>query len=283
MKYIILKAIFLLTIITVQAEDTYWEKEMVRNYVHNSELQRRWAWSFLACHLKNLNGDEKILDIGCGDGKITADISKFIPQGTVTGIDPSTDMIRWAQKQFAKVEYPNLGFQLGGFIEHKAQGSFDIIFSNCALQHCPDQQQAIQNIASLLKSGGKALILVPAIDNLPFKQARKNIQSLPKWSIYWSNAVPRKFLEIKEYEKIFSEAGFTVKVSKRLTVDPFIDRQELMSFFIGTFTPAVPTDLLEQFYNELFDEYLRLCPEALQENGVIEARFSTIEIEAVKQ
>jgi ubiquinone/menaquinone biosynthesis C-methylase UbiE len=71
----------------LNAHTSYWKDHMIRAYVHNSELQRRWAWAFLAPHLKEVSSDANILDIGCGDGKITADISKFVPEGKVVGID----------------------------------------------------------------------------------------------------------------------------------------------------------------------------------------------------
>lgn len=64
-----------------------WDEDMVRAYYHNSELQRRWAFSLMS--KVSVVGDEKILDIGCGDGKITADISRLVPKGWVHGEDLS--------------------------------------------------------------------------------------------------------------------------------------------------------------------------------------------------
>lgn len=70
----------------------------------------------MAPHLKNLKGNEHILDVGCGDGKITADISKFVPNGFVLGIDLAKPMIEWAKKQYHPMEYSNLSFQEGNLI-----------------------------------------------------------------------------------------------------------------------------------------------------------------------
>lgn len=84
----------------LQADDTYWDRRLVRLYVHNSELQRRWALAFLASNLQQLNGNEKILDIGCGDGKITAELSHLVMDGNVLGVDLSSEMLRLAQIKF---------------------------------------------------------------------------------------------------------------------------------------------------------------------------------------
>lgn len=264
------------------ADDTYWDAHLVRSYVHNSELQRRWAWRFLAPHLRKIKGNEHVLDIGCGDGRITADISNFIPEGSIIGIDPSLPMLAWATKQYSSLEYPNLSFYEGGFLEPRLDESFDLIFSNCALQHCSNQSLAFDHLAKLLKPGGLALISVPAFDNLPLKQSRKNVQSSSKWAAYWQKSVPRKFLSIEEYSDLVHAAGLhLVRIEKIQTVDPFIDREELLNFLLGTFTPAVPANLEREFFNEWIDEYLRLLPQALHENGVIEVKFGRIEIEAV--
>lgn len=53
------------------------------DYAQNSSVQVAHAERFLSN--LSLRGDEKILDIGCGDGKITALLSKQVPQGFVIG------------------------------------------------------------------------------------------------------------------------------------------------------------------------------------------------------
>ena len=267
----------------LKADDTYWDTRLVRAYVHHSDLQRRWAWAFLAPNLQQLKGNERILDIGCGDGRITADVSKFIPHGAILGIDPSIPMLDWARKQYCSLEYPNLPFQEGGFLEPNISESFDIIISNCALQHCSNQSQAFKNLAKLLKPGGKLLIMIPALNNEAWKQARKMVQTSSEWACHWQNITPRKFFTIEECSEFLKEADLRPqRIEKIQTVDPFVDREEFLSFLLGTFTPAVPSERASAFYSEIIDEYLRLLPEAMRTNGVIEARFERIEIEAIK-
>lgn len=266
----------------LHADNSYWDTQLVRAYVHNSELQRRWAFAFLAPRLMQLKGNEYILDVGCGDGKITADVSKFIPEGNIVGIDPSTPMLDWAQKQYCAIEYPNLKFQEGGFLEPNTTDSFDVVISHCALQHCPNQSKAIENLAKLLKAGGKLWVMVPAIDNSAWKQAFKNVQKREKWSPYWKNAPCATFLNTEKYIELLQNVDlYPQKVEKIQTADPFVNREEFLTFLLGTFTPAVPRELAEEFFNEIIDEYLFLLPEAMQPNGIIEARYSRIEIEAI--
>lgn len=44
-----------------------------------------------------LKGDEKILDLGCGDGILTEQLSLAVPNGNVLGIDASIGMIETAK------------------------------------------------------------------------------------------------------------------------------------------------------------------------------------------
>lgn len=268
------------TSLELHADASYWDAGLVKSYVHHSDLQRRWAMSFLAPHLKSLIGNEEILDIGCGDGKITADISKFVPAGCVIGIDLSTSMISWAQKQYHRQEYPNLAFQEGSFLEFKL-GSFDLIISFCALQHCSDQQIALKKLSEALKPNGKLLILVPLMNNAAWNQARSTVQNRPQWSDYWKNFSPRKFPTPQQYIEILAQSNLKViSVEAVNTMDPFVNREEMLDWSEGTFSPVVPKEKAREFYTQWIEEYLKLDPSAISEDGVIYAKFGYIGIEA---
>src|SRR5450755_305230 len=80
------------------------------DYAANSVVQQTWARELIA-KLK-LRGDEHILDVGCGDGKVTAEIARAVPRGFVAGIDASAEMIGFARKAFPPSQISNLTFQI---------------------------------------------------------------------------------------------------------------------------------------------------------------------------
>jgi len=80
------------------------------DYAANSVVQQNWARELIA-KLK-LRGDEHVLDVGCGDGKVTAEIAHAVPRGSATGIDASAEMIDFAQKTFPAKKCPNLEFHV---------------------------------------------------------------------------------------------------------------------------------------------------------------------------
>lgn len=269
-----------LSSLQLNADASYWDTRLVKSYVHHSDLQRRWAMSFLALHLKDLKGEEKILDVGCGDGKITADVSKFVPSGSILGVDLSTSMINWAQKQYHPQEYPNLTFQEGSFLESNP-GSFDVIISFCALQHCSDQKCALTTLSHSLKPNGKLLVLVPLMNNVAWNQSRSIVQSRSQWADYWKNFTPRKFLTPHQYIEILEQSGLkAVSVEAVNTIDPFVNKDEILDWLEGTFSPVIPKDEAREFYTQWIEEYLKLDPLAISNEGVIYAKLGYIGIEA---
>lgn len=266
------------------SSDSYWKGETVRAYVHNSELQRRWAMSFLAPHLKILKGNEHILDIGCGDGKISADLSVFVPKGSVLGLDPSKGMIEWALMQYDAREYPNLSFQNGDFFAPNLVRKYDIVVSLCSMHHIGNHRKALENIHHLLTPKGKLLILVPSAKEDAWDQAVTTICQDQKWSKYWENYVPRVFLSSSQYRQLLAETQFeVVSVEDVPTCDPFIDKEELINWLIGTYPPCVPKSLANPFYTEIIDEYILIKPDAINDKGSICVSFDSIRIVATSK
>src|SRR2546423_11961789 len=129
-------------------------------YYRRSSLQEAMAQEVLA--LLDLNGSERILDVGCGDGKITAEIASRVPKCSVIGVDPSQDMINFAQAHFGPATLPNLRFEVADARRLPFQSEFDLVVSFNALHWIPEQEAALKSIHSALVVGGKAqLRLVP--------------------------------------------------------------------------------------------------------------------------
>ena len=89
--------------------------------------------------LLDLKGSERILDVGCGDGKITAEIAARSPRSSVVGVDPSRDMIRFAQGHFGPTTRPNLPFEIADARSLPFKEEFDLVVSFNALHWIPEQ------------------------------------------------------------------------------------------------------------------------------------------------
>jgi cyclopropane fatty-acyl-phospholipid synthase-like methyltransferase len=81
-----------------------------QDYALHSSSQKDWGLELIS--KLNLRGDEHLLDIGCGDGKLAADIASQFPGGNVVGIDNSVSMVDLARQEDPSRKYRNLSFQL---------------------------------------------------------------------------------------------------------------------------------------------------------------------------
>jgi trans-aconitate methyltransferase len=96
-------------------------------YAKASAHQKEWGARLIA--QLNLQGTERILDLGCGDGALSAQIADLVPEGEVVGIDASRGMIEAARPKARK----NLRFVLMDIDELDYVEQFDVVFSNAAL------------------------------------------------------------------------------------------------------------------------------------------------------
>ena len=126
------------------------------DYAKSSSIQQQWARELIS--KLNLKGNEKLLDIGSGDGKVTAEIASYLSNGSVIGIDNSEAMITLAQSKYSTDAFPNLRFQQGDASRLTFENEFDVVFSNATLHWILDQRPVLQGIYKSLKHNGKILL-----------------------------------------------------------------------------------------------------------------------------
>lgn len=91
---------------------------------------------------------ERILDLGCGPGQLTAKIAERGAE--VIGLDASPEMIGQARQN-----YPKLRFVLEDAARMNFAGHFDAVFSNAALHWMLNASAVAESIARALRNGGR--------------------------------------------------------------------------------------------------------------------------------
>jgi len=129
---------------------TEWNPEA---YSQVSKLQQWLAEKSLAS--LTLRGDERVLDLGCGHGKISAAIAARLPHGSVLGADASHDMVAFAGRTFPPSQHPNLAFQVADAAHLGFDGEFDLVVSFNCLHWVRDQAAALRGIAAALAPEGR--------------------------------------------------------------------------------------------------------------------------------
>ena len=62
----------------------------------------------------NLKGGERVLDIGCGDGRVAAEIAQLVPRGGAVGVDSSPEMVTVAQRHLSAAAIRQPAFSTDG-------------------------------------------------------------------------------------------------------------------------------------------------------------------------
>jgi len=119
-----------------------------RKYEKASTHQREWGAKLI--EELDLKGTERILDLGCGDGTLTAQIASLVSNGEAVGIDASKGMIDTARPK----ERKNLHFILMDINHLDFVEEFDVVFSNATLHWVKDHKRLLENVRRSLRAGG---------------------------------------------------------------------------------------------------------------------------------
>lgn len=254
------------------------------DYQQNSAAQQQWARELIA--KLELTGAEDVLDLGCGDGKVTAEIAGQLKNGTVVGIDNSGAMITLANTEYPTNRYPNLEFKLMDARELAFEGQFDVVFSNAVLHWIKDHNPVVNGLYKAMKPGGKILLQMGAKDGVTlFISALDQVRQSTEWQDYFVDfEFPYGFMGVEEYETMLLAVGFQIKRVELISKDAdHVSREKFKGWIRTTWLPyseRVPEDKRERFIELIAARYLELMP--MDANGHVHVSMVRLEVEADK-
>ncbi len=172
---------------------------------HESVLtSHRWrtARNSAAYLLGELRAGQRLLDVGCGPGTITADLARAVAPGPVVGVDTSAEVVAAARAAHAGADPPcEVSFEVGdayrlGFRD----GAFDVAHAHQVLQHLRDPVAALREIRRILAPDG--LLAVRDSDYGAFA---------------WWPAVPALDRWMALYHEVTAANGAEADAGRRLT------------------------------------------------------------------
>jgi trans-aconitate 2-methyltransferase len=251
------------------------------DYQKSSSAQYNWAMTLIADLL--LDGDERILDIGCGDGRITAHLADLVPNGSVRGIDISPEMISFAARKYAG--QTNLSFQVGDASALHFIEEFDLVVSFACLHWIKDHLSVLKSVRQSLVPGGSFLMQCGGRGNAAriLDLTGEVIKSAP-WKEYFSGfSFPYHFYGPQEYEPWLAEAGLRSLRVELVAKDMIHLGQEGLEGIIRNtwlpYTERLPVHLRGKFVKEIAGRYLERYP--LDEKGQAHVQMMRLEVEAV--
>jgi len=247
-------------------------------------VQQSWARELIA--KLHLRGDEHVLDVGCGDGKVTAELARAVPHGSVVGVDASAEMIGFARQTFPDAEISNLKFQITDARNISFKHQFDLVFSNAALHWVDDHEAILRGASAGLKPGGRLMISCGGKGNAHdvFLALRPEMR-LKRWRDFFRKMpMPYFFYAPGDYERWLPKFGFKIHALKLAPKDAtYAGADGLATWLRATWLPfvqRVPENLREEFIAAVTRRYLAKHP--ADANGQVHVRMVRLEIDAVK-
>src|SRR3954447_3238774 len=135
-----------------------------RTYDRVADPMTRWGAAVL--DRLPLEGDERVLDAGCGSGRVTELLAARLPRGRVVALDGSPSMVEAAEERLApfgdRIEYlvADLGKPL------PLEGLVDAIVSTATFHWVPDHDALFTNLAAVLAPGGRLVAQCGGFGNI---------------------------------------------------------------------------------------------------------------------
>jgi trans-aconitate 2-methyltransferase len=122
-----------------------------QSYHTVSEPQFEWGKRVLASLA--LRGDERVMDAGCGTGRLTRILAGRVPRGEVVAIDRSVNMIQVARETLASEA--NVHIAAADLSSLPFSDAFDVIFSTATFHWIRDHDRLFANLFAALRDGGR--------------------------------------------------------------------------------------------------------------------------------
>lgn len=227
-----------------------------------------------------------VLDVGCGDGKITALLASHLPSGEVIGIDSSAGMVNCAREFFPGSEYPNISFLCMDAMDIRFSERFDLVFSNAMLHWVQDHATMLQGVYQCLKNRGRIFFQMGGRGNAReiLDLACSFIHS-GRWRRYFSDfRSPYTFLSAEEYQVLLRDAGFLAIRVELIPKDMTQEGCDGLCGWIRTtwlpYTERIPEHRRDRFISDLAESYLEKYHPGSE--GLIHVGMVRLEVEAQK-
>lgn len=276
MMYQILFVWLIASVFSLEGKEDYWK---ANSYFENSSSQKEAASALMK--FVQFKDHQRILDVGCGEGKITAGIAAQIPNGSVLGVDISPSMIDYAKQNFNHLK--NLSFEIKDAQELDFHESFDSLLSFTALQWVESHDAFLAGSRQSLKPGGILAVTMPM--GLPYtlEQAVNETLLSPQWSPYFQQfSTGWNFVEKEEYEKLLLAHRFHPSRIEVVPQKDIFPSRAAFEGFISQWYPylrPLPDELKKPFLTQVLDRFLEL---ESPPNGEVHFNIRRLEVVANK-
>jgi trans-aconitate 2-methyltransferase len=253
----------------VQAKGRYgpveWDAE---TYDEVSDPQFSWGTEVL--ERLELAGDEDALDAGCGSGRVTAELAKRVPAGSILAVDGSEAMVRKARERLGDTA----SYLVADLAELSLAEPVDLVFSTATFHWIPDHERLFARLRDALRPGGRLVAQCGGRGNIEeHAKALGEVSALPEFaphlqdaSALWNYAGPED-TEARLLTAGFSDVRCWLEPRPVTPADPL---KFTITATLGAHLDRLPEELRRPFAEAILErsrkpvtlEYIRLNIEA---------------------
>jgi trans-aconitate 2-methyltransferase len=228
-----------------------------------------------------LTDPQRCIDLGCGPGNSTELVAARFPNAAVEGLDSSPDMLEKARKRL-----PQLSFTLADLESWSADGRYDLIFANAALQWIPDHPALFARLAGSLAPGGVLAVQMPNNLSEPSHMSMDEAAADGPWAGRLANARASKAVigSFSDYRRWLMEAGCQVDIWQTTYVHALAGHDAIVEWFKSTglkpYIDPLPADEREAFLALYREKIAKAYP--LEPDGKVLLRFPRLFILATR-
>lgn len=267
------------------ASDGWNTKELVSLHFHNSEPETQGALQAISKY--PFKGNERVLDFGSATGKNAAAISYRVPNGTVTGVDISDEMVEFASRIFPASSYKNVSFLKAQNLDFSGQSfadKFDLVTAFYVMDLVPNPTAVLQNIRKWMRPKA-TLLMTSCISSSPeFFDAAKTEMSKRGWNMPQRGVEAALMRNSDSITQMLKSAGFDVTSAQVIeTKIPFASIEELIDWLEGSLSASwnIPEEERRDFFADVCDRYLTLRPSDLDSDGFAYFTAKRVDVVAV--
>ncbi len=194
---------------------------------------------------------ERILDLGCGTGTLTAEIARH--GALVTGVDQSPEMIEGAREKYAELEFDVVD---GQALRYAAE--FAAVFSNAALHWMPSAVDVVRGVNRALVPGGRFVAEFGAGGNVA-TVIRAVTAVLQEWHIDPAPYLSWYFPSPGQYASLLESEGFQVRQLSCFERPTPLPGANGLATWLGLFQARLMTEL------EITGRWPELCAKASEQ------------------
>jgi len=240
----------------------------------------QFDWGTVVLARLPLDGDECVLDVGCGTGRLTEQLIARLPKGRVIGIDQSSNMIGVA-RDYLEAQGRRVQLLVADAAALPIQAHADAVFSTATFHWVLDHPRLFRSLHEALKPGGRLVAQCGGAGNLARIHHRcealmRDAQFAPSFTS-WSE--PWEFADAETTARRLADAGFgDIRTSVEQSPVVFPDTETFRTFIMNVICRPHLARLPDAATKDAFID--RLTQLAARDNPAFELDYWRLNMDA---